>query len=168
MEKIKLGVIFGGTSTEHDVSVVSGKAVIEHLNKDRYEIYPIYINKNGEWFKDNETIKIDNICEYLKRLDVVFPILHGLYGEDGTIQGMLELLKIPYVGSKVLGSSICMDKAYAKVIFEKAHIDQAEYIYIRKHEDNYIYVEKDFSEDILDIYELLQKIVEKLDFPMFI
>ena len=59
-------------------------------------------------------------------------MLHGLYGEDGTIQGMLELLKIPYVGTKVLGSSICMDKAYAKVIFDKANISQAEYIYIRK------------------------------------
>ena len=167
MGKIKLGVIFGGTSTEHDVSVVSGKAVLEHLNKDRYEIYPIYINKDGEWFKHNE-IKIDNICEYLKNLDVVFPVLHGLGGEDGTIQGMLELLDIPYVGSKVLGSSICMDKVYAKIIFEKANINQAEYVYIRKYEDNYIFIDKDFSEEIYDIYELIQKITEKIEFPMFI
>ena len=171
MGKIKLGVIFGGTSTEHDVSVVSGKSVLKHLNKNKYEIFPIYISKDGEWFKYNETnknSKIDNICEYLKNIDVVFPVLHGLGGEDGTIQGLLELLKIPYVGSKVLGSSICMDKVYTKTIFEKADINQAEYIYVKKYGDNFVYVEKDFSEEIFDIYELIQKITEKLEFPMFI
>lgn len=181
MGKIKLGVIFGGTSTEHEVSIVSGTSVIKNLNKEKYEIYPIYINKNGEWFKytyqnqefrvGDEIIgkeKIDNICEYLKKLDIVFPVLHGLGGEDGTIQGLLELLKIPYVGTRVLGSSICMDKAYTKLIFEKAEIPQAEYVYIRKNVDDYIFIEKDFTEEKCDIYELIQKITEKIDFPMFI
>lgn len=181
MEKIKLGVIFGGTSTEHEVSIVSGTSVIKNLNKEKYEIYPIYINKNGEWFKytyqnqefkvGDEIIgkeKIENICEYLKKLDKVFPVLHGLEGEDGTIQGLLELLKIPYVGTRVLGSSICMDKAYTKLIFEKAEIPQAEYVYIRKNEDDYIFIEKDFTEEKCDIYELIQKITEKIEFPMFI
>lgn len=181
MGKIKLGVIFGGTSTEHEVSIVSGTSVIKNLNKEKYEIYPIYINKNGEWFKytyqnqefrvGDEIIgkeKIDNICEYLKKLDIVFPVLHGLGGEDGTIQGLLELLKIPYVGTRVLGSSICMDKAYTKLIFEKAAIPQAEYVYIRKNEDDYIFIEKDFTEEKCDIYELIQKITEKIEFPMFI
>ena len=181
MEKIKLGVIFGGTSTEHEVSIVSGTSVIKNLNKEKYEIYPIYINKNGEWFKytyqnqefkvGDEIIgkeKIENICEYLKKLDKVFPVLHGLGGEDGTIQGLLELLKIPYVGTRVLGSSICMDKAYTKLIFEKAEIPQAEYVYIRKNEDDYIFIEKDFTEEKCDIYELIQKITEKIEFPMFI
>lgn len=181
MEKIKLGVIFGGTSTEHEVSIVSGTSVIKNLNKEKYEIYPIYINKNGEWFKytyQNQEFKvgdeiigkerIENIFEYLKKLDKVFPVLHGLGGEDGTIQGLLELLKIPYVGTRVLGSSICMDKAYTKLIFEKAEIPQAEYVYIRKNEDDYIFIEKDFTEEKCDIYELIQKITEKIDFPMFI
>ena len=181
MGKIKLGVIFGGTSSEHEVSIVSGTSVIKNLNKEKYEIYPIYINKNGEWFKytyqnqefrvGDEIIgkeKIDNICEYLKKLDIVFPVLHGLGGEDGTIQGLLELLKIPYVGTRVLGSSICMDKAYTKLIFEKAAIPQAEYVYIRKNEDDYIFIEKDFTEEKCDIYELIQKITEKIEFPMFI
>lgn len=181
MEKIKLGVIFGGTSTEHEVSIVSGTSVIKNLNKEKYEIYPIYINKNGEWFKytyqnqefkvGDEIIgkeKIENICEYLKKLDKVFPVLHGLGGEDGTIQGLLELLKIPYVGTRVLGSSICMDKAYTKLIFEKAEIPQAEYVYIRKNVDDYIFIEKDFTEEKCDIYELIQKITEKIEFPMFI
>ncbi len=181
MEKIKLGVIFGGTSTEHEVSIVSGTSVIKNLNKEKYEIYPIYINKNGEWFKytyQNQEFKvgdeiigkerIENIFEYLKKLDKVFPVLHGLGGEDGTIQGLLELLKIPYVGTRVLGSSICMDKAYTKLIFEKAAIPQAEYVYIRKNEDDYIFIEKDFTEEKCDIYELIQKITEKIEFPMFI
>lgn len=181
MEKIKLGVIFGGTSTEHEVSIVSGTSVIKNLNKEKYEIYPIYINKNGEWFKytyqnqefkvGDEIIgkeKIENIFEYLKKLDKVFPVLHGLGGEDGTIQGLLELLKIPYVGTRVLGSSICMDKAYTKLIFEKAEIPQAEYVYMRKNEDDYIFIEKDFTEEKCDIYELIQKITEKIEFPMFI
>ena len=181
MERIKLGVVFGGTSTEHDVSIVSGTSVIKNLNKEKYEIYPIYIDKNGEWYeyqiqdktyKVGEEIKatkkIENICEYLKNLNVVFPVLHGLGGEDGSIQGLFELLNIPYVGSKILGSSICMDKAYAKIIFEKANISQAEYVYIKKDKEDYIYVEKDFTEEKYNIFDLSQKITEKLDFPMFI
>lgn len=177
----KLGVIFGGVSTEHDVSIVSGTSVIKNLDKNKYEVYPIYINEQGEWFKYEYTEKeykvgdkieakekIENICEYLKKLDVVFPVLHGLGGEDGSLQGMLELLKIPYVGSKVLGSCICMDKVYAKIIFEKANIPQAEYVYIRKNKENYIYIEKDFSEENYNIFEITQKIIEKLEFPMFI
>lgn len=141
MEKIKVGVIFGGQSTEHDVSVVSGSSVIKNLNKEKYEIYPIYISKDGEWFhymkpvqdieifeigeQPKELEKISNEFETLKKQDIIFPVLHGLYGEDGTIQGLLELLKVPYVGCKVLASGICMDKVYAKMIFEKANINQA-------------------------------------------
>lgn len=181
MEKLKIGVVFGGTSTEHDVSIVSGTAVIKNLNKNKYDVYPIYINKQGEWFKykyNQEELKvgdeikaterIENICEYLKKLDKIFPVLHGLGGEDGSIQGMFEILNIPYVGSKILGSSICMDKAYAKIIFEKANIQQAQYVYIRKHKDEYIYVEKDFSEEKYNLFEITQKITEKLEFPVFI
>lgn len=181
MGRTKLGIIFGGTSTEHNVSIVSGTSIIKNLNKEKYEIYPIYIDLKGEWFKytyNNEefkvgdeiigTEKIENIVKYLKELDIVFPVLHGLYGEDGTIQGMLELLKIPYVGTKVLGSSICMDKAYAKVIFDKANISQAEYIYIRKYNDKYIYIEKDFTEEILDINGIIKNVLDKIKFPMFV
>ena len=181
MDKIKLGVVFGGISTEHDVSIVSGTSVIRNLNKNKYEIYPIYIDKNGEWYEyiyESKTYKIgeevtvakkiENICEYLKKLNVVFPVLHGLGGEDGSIQGLLEMLKVPYVGSKILGSSICMDKAYAKIIFEKANILQAEYIYIKKDKEDYIYVEKDFTEEKYSLLDICQKICEKLEFPMFI
>lgn len=181
MGKKRLGVIFGGTSTEHEVSIVSGTSVIKNLNKEKYEIYPIYIDKAGEWFEfepDNKTYKvgdeivgtkkIENIWNYLKTMDILFPVLHGLQGEDGTIQGMFELLKIPYVGTRVLGSSICMDKVYSKIIFEKAKLNQAKYVYIRKFEDKYIYINEDFSEEILNIQETVNKIMEKIDFPMFI
>ena len=181
MGKKRLGVIFGGTSTEHEVSIVSGTSVIKNLNKEKYEIYPIYIDKAGEWYEfelDNKTYKvgdeivgtkkIENIWNYLKTMDILFPVLHGLQGEDGTIQGMFELLKIPYVGTRVLGSSVCMDKVYSKIIFEKAKLNQAKYVYIRKFEDKYIYINEDFSEEILNIQEAVNKIMEKIDFPMFI
>ncbi len=181
MGKKRLGVIFGGTSTEHEVSIVSGTSIIKNLNKEKYEIYPIYIDKAGEWFEfepNNKTYKvgdeivgtkkIENIWNYLKTMDILFPVLHGLQGEDGTIQGMFELLKIPYVGTRVLGSSVCMDKVYSKIIFEKAKLNQAKYVYIRKFEDNYIYVNEDFSEKILDIQEIVNKIMEKIEFPMFV
>lgn len=181
MGKKRLGVIFGGTSTEHEVSIVSGTSVIKNLNKEKYEIYPIYIDKAGEWYEfelDNKTYKvgdeivgtkkIENIWNYLKTMDILFPVLHGLQGEDGTIQGMFELLKIPYVGTRVLGSSVCMDKVYSKIIFKKAKLNQAKYVYIRKFEDQYIYINEDFSEEVLDIQETVNKIMEKIDFPMFV
>lgn len=181
MEKLKLGVIFGGISTEHDVSIVSGTSIIRNLDKEKYNIYPIYIDKAGEWYeyqynnkiyqvgeKIIEIKKIENICEYLKKLDTVFPVLHGIGGEDGGIQGMLELLKIPYVGSKILGSCICMDKVYAKIIFEKAQIPQAKYVHIKKIENEYIYMEKNLDEKKYHIVELAKKIAEEISFPMFV
>ena len=181
MKKIKLAVIFGGMSTENEVSIISGTSVIKNINKEKYEIFPIYIDKKGTWHKypENQSlmnikeniskfIKIENVTEYIKKFDVVFPVLHGLYGEDGTIQGMLELLKIPYVGCNVLASSVGMDKAYTKVIFEKANLKQADYIYIRKNDNKYIFVEKDFSEEILNIEDIVEKIVKNITFPMFV
>ena len=174
----KLGVIFGGMSTENKVSCVSGASVIRNLNKEKYEIFPIFIDENGNWFKvkmqaDGE-IKIDdkeqieNIVEYIKQMDVIFPVLHGFYGEDGTIQGLFELLKIPYVGCGVLASSIGMDKVYTKIIFDKAEINQTKYVYIRKYDDKYIYVDDSFNEKIMELNEVSDLVTEKLNFPMFV
>lgn len=181
MKKQKLGVIFGGMSTEKEVSCVSAVSVIKNLNRDKYEIFPIYISKTGNWFKliDFEQREkygeelegkepIDNIIEYLKSLDVIFPVLHGMYGEDGTIQGLLELLKIPYVGCGVLASSVGMDKVYTKVIFDKAQINQTKYIYIRKYEDNYICIDNDFSEKIIKLEEITNIVTKELKFPVFV
>lgn len=184
MNKIKLGVIFGGMSTEHDVSVVSGSSVIKNLDKSKYEIMPIYINEKGDWFlytknlSEIEILKIgeqpkeleviENPIKILKNLDVIFPVLHGLYGEDGTIQGLFELLNIPYVGCKVLGSSVCMDKVYTKIILEKAKINQAKYSYVKKTKKGYVYVSENFEESVLELDELCERIINKLGLPVFV
>ena len=168
---IKLGVIYGGKSTENEVSVKSAKSVIENLDKNKYDIYSTYIDKNGEWYEDKEgnKIKIENIIEYLKQFDVVFPVLHGLYGEDGTIQGMFELFNIKYVGCKVLASAVGMDKVYTKLIFDKARINQTKYIYIKKDTDSkYFYVDGEFNEKIMDVEEIATIAEEKLKYPMFV
>lgn len=163
---IKLGVIYGGISTEHDVSEMSAKSVIENLNKEKYDIHEIYINKYGKWYevKDGEQEEIYNLLWTLKELDVVFPVLHGLGGEDGTIQGMLEMMQVPYVGCGVLASSVGMDKAYTKIVFDKAGIPQAPYIYIRKKDNEYVIINENFDEEEFK----LEKITEKLKFPMFV
>lgn len=181
MKKLKLGVIFGGMSTENEVSCVSGVSIVKHLDKEKYNIYPIYIDKKGEWFnvhnlEENEKLgeelkdktSIENVFEFLKSFDVVFPVLHGLYGEDGTIQGLFELLKIPYVGCGVLASSVGMDKVYSKIIFDKAKINQTKFIYVKSLEERYIYIDEMFNEKIVDIEEISDVIFHKLKFPMFV
>lgn len=159
---IKLGVIYGGISTEHNVSEMSAKSVIENLDREKYEIHEIYINKYGKWFENNE--QIYNLVWTLKELDVVFPVLHGLGGEDGTIQGLLEMLKVPYVGCGVLASSIGMDKVYTKIIFEKAGISQVPYMYIKNTDNGYVIINENFEEEEFE----LEKITTKLKFPMFV
>ena len=181
MEKIKVGVIFGGMSTENEVSVVSAGSILGNIDRKKFEVFPIYIDKQGKWYifiedgKKRELgaeveniIEIENIEEYLQKLDVVFPVLHGLYGEDGTIQGLFELLKIPYVGCRVLASSVGMDKVYTKIVFEKAGLNQTPYEYVRKYKDTYIYIDKNLNEKILDLKEIAKKITENLEFPMFV
>ena len=145
---IKLGIIYGGISTEHDVSIMSAKSIIKNLNKDKYEVHEIYINKYGKWFevKNEENEEIYNLIWTIKELDVVFPVLHGIGGEDGTIQGMLELLKVPYVGCGVLSSAVGMDKVYTKIIFEKAQIPQTKYISVYKKNDK-DYIQQEVLEE---------------------
>ena len=181
MEKIKVGIIFGGMSTENEVSVVSAGSILGNIDRKKFEVFPIYIDKQGKWYifiedgKKRELgaeveniIEIENIEEYLQKLDVVFPVLHGLYGEDGTIQGLFELLKIPYVGCRVLASSVGMDKIYTKIVFEKAGLNQTPYEYVRKYKDTYIYVDRSFNEKTLDLREIVKKITENLRFPIFV
>lgn len=188
MSKLKLGVIFGGMSTEHDVSIVSGTSVIKNLNKEKYDIFPIYIDKQGKWYEyikpldEIEILKvgdelselkaISNVEEYIKEMNVVFPVLHGLYGEDGTIQGLLDLFKIPYVGCRVLSSSICMDKVYAKIIFEKAGIPQAKFIYIKAIQKSnktvFEYVNEQFESKEVSVEEIAKIIEDSIKFPVFV
>lgn len=181
MGKKKLGVVFGGMSTENEVSVVSAGSILNNLDREKYDVFPIYIDKQGNWWKyiedgqerkfgakvENKE-KMENLVEYLKGLDVIFPVLHGLYGEDGTIQGLFELLKIPYVGCKVLASSVGMDKVYTKIVFEKAGLNQTPYEYVRKYKNKYIYVDKSFNESAVTVEEAAKRVAKNLKFPMFV
>ena len=181
---MKLGIIFGSKSTEHEVSVVSGSSVIKNLNKKKYDIYPIYIDKENEWYevlddpKKQDVYKIgelptnikaiNNVFKYLQNMDCIIPVMHGAYGEDGAMQGLLECINKPYVGCNIFASSVCMDKLYAKVIFEKAGIKQSKYEYIKKHNDNYIFVDKNFNETIMDMENIIEVLENSLKYPMFV
>ena len=168
---IKLGVLYGGKSTEREVSRKSAQSVLDNLDKEKYEIYPIFIDEKGNWFEEKKSEKkeIENIIKYLKELDIVFPVLHGLFGEDGTIQGLFEIAGIKYVGCKVLASSVGMDKAYTKIIFEKSKINQAKYLYIKKYKNSdYIYIDDNMNEKNIEINELINLVEDKLKYPIFV
>lgn len=130
------------------------------------DVNEIEVAEIGEKLQELE--KIDNIIETLKKQDVIFPVLHGLYGEDGTIQGLFEMIKVPYVGCKVLASSLAMDKVYTKIIIEKAGIKQTKSEYIRKFNENYIYIDKTFNEKICTIDEICEIMEKNLKYPMFV
>lgn len=161
-----IGIIYGGISTEHDISIMSAKSVISNLNKEKYKIKELYINKYGKWFEiiDGKKEEIYNLIWVLKDLDIAFPVLHGVVGEDGTIQGMLEILGIPYVGCGVFASSVGMDKIYTKILFEKAEIPQTPYVYVKNVKDNYVIINEKFDEEEFEI----KKITDKIKFPMFV
>ncbi|GAE26621.1 D-alanine-D-alanine ligase [Halalkalibacter wakoensis JCM 9140] len=180
--KTKLGLLYGGKSAEHQVSLQTAKAVIKALDLTKYEIHPIYISENGEWvrgaqlhgpvedvkelqLKGGETISPVALNGEIfpatnqtnaDKIDVVFPLLHGPNGEDGTVQGLLELLNIPYVGNGVLASSAGMDKVMMKNIYEQAGIKQANYVW---------YLRGDWEKDAEAAYTNVE---EKLGYPCFV
>ena len=116
MAKLRVGVIYGGRSGEHEVSLMSAQSVMGALDREKYEIIPLKIGPDGQW---TDTI-IQADPKGNPGLDVVFPVLHGPYGEDGTIQGLLELANLPYVGAGVASSAVSMDKAMMRVLFKEA------------------------------------------------
>jgi D-alanine-D-alanine ligase len=133
--KLRVGVIYGGRSGEHEVSVVSAASIFKHLDRSRFQPVPIRIGKDGRWVlgeKEPTAISAGDVeatapvgalqvteptAAISGGIDVVFPILHGPYGEDGTVQGLLEMANVPYVGAGVLGSALGMDKAVSKSVF---------------------------------------------------
>lgn len=164
-KKIKVGVLFGGRSTEHEVSLKSGMNVVKAINPDKYEVILIGIDKTGNWHlnKDAQALlhsgkeslviedsgqqevvlqQNDNAWQLAKindktdvtAIDVIFPVLHGSYGEDGTMQGFLRLLDIPFVGPDVLGSAIAMDKDVAKRLMKEAGIPVAKGLVLYKYD----------------------------------
>ena len=178
--KRKIGVIIGGMSSEHDVSIKSGKSILDNIDKDKYKIKTIYISKQGETFEyigENSNIeklemcdlkKVSNLMSSIEDCDVIFPVLHGAFGEDGCVQGIFEMMKKPYVGCGVLSSSICMDKVFTKEILKNAGIKQAKYIWIKKIDDKYLYIDDKLNEKEVLIDNLIKIIEENLDYPMFI
>ena len=143
VDRIRVGVIYGGKSGEHEVSIASAASVFKHLDSSKYEAVPIKIAKDGRWLVEAAPPTMISAADVHKELvgsaaetgataiepthafserhiDVVFPVLHGPYGEDGTVQGLLELANVPYVGAGVLGSAVGMDKAVMKTLF-RAH-----------------------------------------------
>lgn len=177
MNKRNIAILFGGKSGEHEVSLRSASSVEKHLDKNLYNINLIGITKNGLWyFQENYTnseeslniIKDENNLVSLipgkglyvngnnLNIDFIFPILHGTFGEDGTLQGLLELMDIPYAGSGLDGSFMAMDKEYAKIIWERENIPVVPYLGVKKID----YIKS--SSDIKD------RAIKEFGFPLFI
>jgi len=140
----KVLILFGGNSSEHYISCKSAKSIVENIDNNLFNYELVGISKNNEWYifnddltylengkwLDSDVVKIINIIDYLKEFDVVFPIIHGTNGEDGKIQGMLELFNIKFVGCKTLSSAIGMDKEMSKILFNNLKINQVPYVVI--------------------------------------
>lgn len=166
MSKIKLGLIYGGVSTEHEVSISSYESIIKNIDKDKYEITSFYISKDGTWFTDGKRTK--DVFNSLKEMDCVFPILHGKNGEDGNIAGMLEIIGVSYVGCKTLSSAICMDKVITKKLLEKANINVSKYMFIKKLNDNFYWVQDNYDYVLLDKEILDLSVSTILNYPVVV
>lgn len=163
MRKLNVCVLFGGISPEHEVSLRSAESVLNHLNREKYNIFPVGITKDGDWIyyggtdysclpdgtwrenPDNRRAAISPVrgqgllsfegdCVVRETIDVVFPVLHGENGEDGTVQGLLQLAGIPYVGPHVAASAVSMDKTLTKLVADNAGIPQAAWRLVRNSE----------------------------------
>ncbi|AOV06664.1 D-alanine--D-alanine ligase [Sporosarcina ureilytica] len=150
--KKRLGLIYGGKSAEHEVSLSTARAVMQAVDFDKYEVIPVYITYDGEWrkgqslakpvetieelrLKGNGESQKDSIHQFINGAglpDIVFPLLHGTNGEDGTVQGLFEVLNIPYVGNGVLASSAGMDKITMKQLFAQVGLKQVPYVYFNR------------------------------------
>jgi len=193
MKKLRVGVIYGGRSGEHEVSLASAASVFQNLDPARYDAVAIRIEKDGRWTLPPEPPKVMKAADVIKgavpaiaaarethpmafpggdtlltidpsareavsgvKLDVVFPVLHGPYGEDGTVQGLLELANVPYVGAGVLASAVGMDKAAMKLVFAAKGLPICDYEVVLK---------RDWQRDE---HAVLQQIVTRLGFPVFV
>jgi len=123
--RLKLAVLYGGQSGEHEVSLMSAASVMEHLDERKYDLTPVFISRAGEW-----SVPIES----LRQFDVIFPVLHGPMGEDGTVQGLLTLLGVPFVGAGVVGSAVGMDKAIFKDVMRAHDLPVVKHLVVRRHE----------------------------------
>ena len=187
--KLKVGVIFGGRTVEHEISIITANQAITNINKEKYEIIPIYISKNGKMYTGKELLdlkeyrNLDSLvkkCEeivlvnngekadiirvknkmfsnnVINSIDLAFPIMHGTNGEDGSIQGFLEILGIPYIGPDVLASSIGMDKIMMRRILKEQKIPSLDYVAF-------------YSLDYINNEEkYIKEIEEKISYPVIV
>ncbi|HSQ88497.1 D-alanine--D-alanine ligase family protein [Romboutsia sp.] len=184
MDKLNVALIFGGKSGEHEVSLASSASIYTHIDKNKYNVFTIGITKDGRWMyyegseeniKNGEWVNLANknveinlvpvgnrevgiVFEdgRVEKIDVLFPVLHGPYGEDGTIQGLFEISQIPYVGCGVLASSVGMDKLICKKVFSQIGLPQVNYTYTNKWSFN------------KNIEAELNNIESKLNYPIFV
>ena len=193
VKKIRVGVIYGGRSGEHEVSLASAASVFKNLDPARYEAIPIRIEKDGKWTLPSRPPMLQNAADAIsaartqkldegpeahpvahpggdalitidraqalvtgRAVDVMFPVLHGPYGEDGTVQGLLELANVPYVGAGVLASSVGMDKAAMKLVFAARGLPMVDYEVLLK---------RDWRRDQR---ALMHTVVSRLGFPVFV
>lgn len=180
MAKKNLVVIFGGRSSEHEVSCISVQTVAKAVDLEKYEMVLVGITKDGRWLKadsiesiadsswydskvsavispdsSREMILMDGDNVTIRKVDVIFPVLHGMYGEDGTIQGLFEMADIPYVGCGVLASAASMDKFYTKIIIDHIGVCQARFVPV---------VEDDFE----DLEAAMDRVEASLSYPVFV
>lgn len=184
-KKLRVAVLFGGRSGEHEVSLLSAASVISAMDTEKYEIFPVGITEDGRWLAGGDPLRalqMKNIpgdclfaalwtnpeapglllleedaksCGFIP-LDVVFPVLHGPYGEDGTVQGLLELAGIPYVGAGVLSSAVSMDKAVMKLLFQQRGLPVGDFLSFR------------WFQWAADKFDLVERIERKLGYPCFV
>lgn len=187
--KKRIAVVFGGKSVEHEVSVITGMQVMENMDKSKYEVLPIFIDKDGKWFTGDELLdfknfkekKLSNLKEivvtptygenrvfshpdtvklfgkkFVESIDAVFIALHGTNGEDGTIQGVFELMNVPYVSAGVIGSSVGMDKILMKDVYKAHGLPIVDYTWF-------------FRQAWIDDRDaVIAQVEEKLDYPVFV
>src|SRR5580692_3582176 len=130
--KITVAVIYGGRSGEHEISIRSAKSIMAGLDRERYDVVEYFIDPAGKW--SPEPIQPEPGAQ--PEIDVVFPVLHGTFGEDGTVQGLLELADLPYVGAGVMASAVSMDKEMMKRICVERGLPVVEYISLERHQMN--------------------------------
>src|SRR5690349_817635 len=131
--KLRVAVLYGGRSGEHEISVRSAESVIAAMDPERYEVQRIFITPEGRW----EPRAISPEPGGNPGIDVVFPVLHGTFGEDGTVQGLLELAGLPYVGAGVLGSAAAMDKEVTKRLLAERGLPVVEYYTVARNHENH-------------------------------
>jgi D-alanine-D-alanine ligase len=185
-KKIRVGIIFGGRSGEHEVSLVSAQSVMDAIDKEKYEVVPIGVTKQGQWIASGDPMRALKAGEaeashpaallgdpsrrglmrledteraieatHMTDLDVVFPVLHGPYGEDGTVQGLLELAGIPYVGAGVIGSALGMDKAVFKDVMQAHGLPIVAHLLFKRKEWD------------ADPEGMMNRVEAALDYPLF-